>query len=73
MGCCSKRLFVFFSIHFHLFPKAKNDKSYVKIKDADGSVRRVEVTTGFTDGVYIEISEGLEEGEIVLKDSVVKD
>lgn len=51
----------------------ENDKSYVKIKDADGSVRRVEVTTGFTDGVYIEISEGLEEGEIVLIESVVKD
>lgn len=51
----------------------ENDKSYVKIKDADGSVRRVEVTTGFTDGVYIEIPEGLEEGEIVLIESVVKD
>lgn len=51
----------------------ENDKSYVKIKDADGSVRKVEVTTGFTDGVYIEIPEGLEEGEIVLIESVVKD
>ena len=30
MGCCSKRLYAFFSIHFQLFPKAKNDKSYVK-------------------------------------------
>lgn len=30
MGGCSKRLYVFFSIHFQLFPKAKNDKFYVK-------------------------------------------
>lgn len=45
--------------------------SYVKVKDADGNITKVEVTTGFTDGVYIEISSGVSEGDTVLIESQV--
>lgn len=45
--------------------------SYVKVKDADGTVRKTEVTTGFSDGVNAEIIEGLSEGETVLIESKV--
>lgn len=39
---------------------------YVKVKGENGAVVRKKVTTGFTDGINIEIKEGLSEGEIVL-------
>ena len=45
--------------------------SYVKIREEDGTIRKVEVTTGFTDGVNIEIADGLSEGDIVLIESKV--
>lgn len=45
--------------------------SYVKVKDADGTIRKVEVVTGFSDGINVEITSGLEEGETVLIESQV--
>ncbi len=46
-------------------------KSYVKVKDAKGNVKKTEVSTGFSDGVNVEIKEGLQEGDIVLIESKV--
>lgn len=46
--------------------------SCVKVKEADGSVVTREVTTGFSDGINVEIKEGLSEGETVLLESRVK-
>ncbi|MCD7738568.1 MAG: efflux RND transporter periplasmic adaptor subunit [Lachnospiraceae bacterium] len=48
-------------------------KSYVKMRDSSGNVTQVEVTTGFSDGVYVEIIDGLSEGDVVLIESVVSD
>lgn len=48
-------------------------KSYVKIKDEDGKIQRKEVTTGFSDGVNVEIIEGLSEGDVVLIESKVSE
>ena len=45
------------------------EKSTVKVKTADGQVVEREVVTGFTDGVNVEIKEGLTDGEIVLTES----
>ena len=45
--------------------------SYVKVKDSDGTIGKKEVTTGFSDGVNVEITEGLSEGETVLIESQV--
>lgn len=49
----------------------EKDKSYVKVRDDKGSVILKEVTTGFTDGVNVEIVEGLSEGDTVLIESRV--
>lgn len=46
-------------------------KSYVDVKDEDGNVEKVEVTTGFSDGINVEIQSGLEEGQTVLIESQV--
>ncbi|MBQ7918488.1 MAG: efflux RND transporter periplasmic adaptor subunit [Lachnospiraceae bacterium] len=48
-------------------------KSYVKVKDASGNVKKVEVVTGFSDGVSVEIIDGLQEGDIVLVESKVSE
>lgn len=47
------------------------DQSYVKVRNEKGNIETKEVTTGFTDGVNIEIVEGLSEGDIVLIESKV--
>lgn len=47
------------------------DETYVKVRDAGGAVKRVQVTTGFTDGTYTEITGGLSEGDVVLIESKV--
>lgn len=47
-------------------------KSYVKVKDTDGTIRKVEVTTGFSDGNNVEILSGISEGDTVLIESQVK-
>ncbi|MBR5760613.1 MAG: efflux RND transporter periplasmic adaptor subunit [Lachnospiraceae bacterium] len=49
----------------------KGTKSYVKVKDNDGNIKTVEVVTGFSDGVNVEIKEGLFEGDTVLVESKV--
>ncbi len=38
----------------------------VQVKSEDGTISKRGVTTGFTDGTIVEVSEGLEEGETVL-------
>lgn len=47
-------------------------KSYVKIKDAAGETRQVEVTTGFSDGKNVEVLSGLTEGDVALIESQVR-
>ena len=47
--------------------------SYVKMKDSEGKIVKREVITGFSDGVNVEITEGVSEGEIVLIESRVSD
>ena len=49
----------------------ENGKSYVKIMDENGNIQEKEVTTGFTDGVNVQIIEGLSEGDVVLIESKV--
>ncbi|MCR5032886.1 MAG: efflux RND transporter periplasmic adaptor subunit [Lachnospiraceae bacterium] len=49
------------------------NRSYVKIKDAEGNITTKEVTTGFSDGVNVEIIEGLSEGDVVLIESKVSE
>lgn len=51
----------------------ENGKSYVKKKESDGTITRQEVTTGFSDGINVEIKEGLSEGDTVLIESKVSD
>ena len=46
-------------------------KSYVKVKTAEGEIKKAEITTGFSDGINVEILEGLSEGDIVLVESKV--
>ena len=46
-------------------------KSYVKRKDEKGNIEKCEVITGFSDGVNVEILEGLNVGDIVLIESKV--
>lgn len=49
----------------------ENDKSYVKIREEDGDIVKKQVSTGFSDGTYVQITEGLSEGDIVLIESKV--
>lgn len=44
----------------------ENGVSYVKVKDEKGNIQKVKVETGFSDGVNVEIKEGLEAGQTVL-------
>ncbi len=46
--------------------------AYLKVKRQDGTIEKVQVTTGISDGVNIEISDGVEEGDTVLIESQVK-
>lgn len=47
--------------------------SYALLKTEDGNAVKQEITTGFSDGVNVEIVEGLKEGDIVLIESKVSD
>lgn len=49
----------------------EGEKSYVKVRDEDGTIVKKEITVGFTDGTYIQVVEGLSEGEVVLIESKV--
>ena len=48
-----------------------NGKSAVLVYDSRGNVTEKEVVTGFTDGRYVEIISGLEQGDVVLAESAV--
>ena len=48
-------------------------KSYVDVKNSDGTIEKKEVTTGFSNGVNVEITDGLEEGETALIESQVSE
>lgn len=47
-------------------------ESYVKVRQENGAILTKKVTTGFSDGINIEIKEGLLEGETVLMESKTK-
>lgn len=47
-------------------------KYYVKVKATDGTISKVEVTTGFSDGNNVEILSGVSEGDTILIESQVK-
>ena len=49
----------------------ESNQSYVKVKDDNGKIQKVLVTTGFSDGINVEIIEGLSVGDIVLIESKV--
>lgn len=49
----------------------ENSKSYILIKGSDGNPEKREVTTGFTDGVNIEIKSGITQDDTILLQSAV--
>ena len=49
----------------------EDGKTYVVVKTQDNGTRKTEVTTGFSNGVNVEIKEGLQEGDTVLIESKV--
>lgn len=49
-----------------------NGVSTVLVKNSDGSKTTKTVKTGFSDGTYVEITDGLSEGDTVLAESAVK-
>lgn len=48
-------------------------RSYVKVRDENGNIVEKDVTTGFSDGVNVEITEGLLQGDTVLIESKVSE
>ncbi len=44
----------------------ENGQSYVKVKESNGNIKKVKVVTGFSDGVNVEIVDGLTEGQTVI-------
>ena len=48
-------------------------RSYVKVRDEAGKIQEKDVVTGFSDGVNVQITEGLAEGDIVLIESKVSE
>lgn len=51
--------------------KTEGTKSYVDVKNSDGTIDKREVKTGFSNGVNVEITSGLKEGETALIESQV--
>lgn len=49
----------------------ENGKSYVKVREDNGNIVKREITMGFSDGTYIQVVEGLSEGDVVLIESKV--
>ncbi len=47
--------------------------SYVKMKDENGTIVQKEIKTGFSDGINVEVLEGLSEGDVVLIESKVSE
>lgn len=48
-------------------------RSYVKVREESGRIQEKDVITGFSDGVNVEIVEGLSEGDVVLIESKVNE
>ena len=48
-------------------------RSYVKVRDENGNIVEKDVTTGFSDGVNVEIVDGLSQGDTVLIESKVSE
>jgi HlyD family secretion protein len=48
-------------------------RSYVKVRNENSEIEEKDVVTGFSDGVNVEIVEGLSEGDVVLIESKVSD
>lgn len=48
-------------------------RSYVKVRDESGNVQEKDIVTGFSDGVNVEIVEGLSEGDVILIESKVNE
>lgn len=46
--------------------------SYVKVLEDDGTVRKAEITTGYSNGTVVAVESGLEEGETVIIESQVE-
>jgi len=81
----TKKVFVGMSGEVEFIKKQKKDVLYVSdqaitfedgissvlVKNADGSTKKTTVTTGFSNGQYVEILSGLKEGDIVLVESAV--
>ena len=49
------------------------DTTFVWLKDADGKFVRTQVSTGISDGVNIEIKEGLKEGAVVRGNQIIEE
>lgn len=49
----------------------EDDKTYVKVKTADGSIVKKEITTGLSDGSNVEIPGDIAEGDTVLIESSI--
>ncbi len=49
----------------------ENGKQYVKVKMDTGQIQQREIKTGFSDGFDVEVTTGIEEGEIVIIESAV--
>lgn len=49
----------------------EDDNTYVKVKTADGSIVKKEITTGLSDGSNVEISGDIAEGDTVLIESSI--
>ena len=46
--------------------KNDGDTKYVEILNADGTIRQKQITTGISDGLYMEVKTGLQEGDRVI-------
>lgn len=58
----------------HISNKAiitEGTKTYVNLKKADGTISKVEVVTGFSNGIQVEIKSGLADGDTVVIESQV--
>ena len=44
----------------------ENGKQYVQMQNEDGTLRKVEIETGFSDGKVSEITRGLSEGDVAV-------
>ncbi len=49
----------------------QDGKQYVKVLNADGSIEQIEIKTGFSDGFDVEVTEGLQVGDIAIIESAV--